>query len=208
MSVCDSRLFDEIPVEDLRQSKVLFDRIHAVALLEIEALLPKHLPQVFWGGKHPADQLLWILCPLDWYSRGLDLPRILGSASSCNLASLSLETWGADGAIGDIRGDGSVLEWRGGVAVDGNGVEKVRREFRALDSDVPAQGETVVDVGGEHQRGLTAELHAWNIIIWQQTTLTVYPACIISPLPLITQQFCQNMVDACYFLFLFVGILL
>ena len=39
-------------------------------------------------------------------------------------------------------------------------VEKVRREFRALDSDVPAQGETVVDVGGEHQRGLTAELHA------------------------------------------------
>ena len=47
MSVCDSRFFDEIPVEDLRQSKVLFDRIHAVALLEIEALLPKHLPQVF-----------------------------------------------------------------------------------------------------------------------------------------------------------------
>jgi hypothetical protein len=87
-------------------------------------------------------------------------------------------------------------------------VEKVRREFRALDSDVPAQGETVVDVGGEHQRVLTAELHAWNIIIWQQTTLTVYPACIISPLPPITQQFCQNMVDACYFLFLFVGILL
>jgi hypothetical protein len=33
----------------------------------------------------------------------------------------------------------------------------------------------VVDVGGEHQRGLTAELHAW----------------IISPLPLITQQFCR-----------------
>lgn len=180
MSVCNSQLFDEIPVEDLRQSKVLFHHIHAVALLEIEALLPKHPPQVFWGRKHPADQLIWILCPLDWYSRRLDLPRILGPASSCNLASLSLETWGSDGAIGDIRGDGPVFEWRGRVAVDGNVIEKVGGELWALDSDVPAQGETVVDVGGEHQRVLTAELHAWNIIIWQQTTpqdilITLYP---------------------------------
>lgn len=171
---------DQAPVKNLRETELLLHLIHAVLLLEVQALLSKHSPQVLGRWQHPRNQILRVISLFQRWPRGFNLTYFLLPIASSHLATLALEAGRVDGAIGDIGSDGPVTEGWGCIAMVGEEVEEVRREFGTLNADVPAKGEAVVDVGREDKWVVTAELHAWNIIIWQLTQLRLYPASIIS----------------------------